>query len=196
MAEGGRFYNASETLYDIISDMKRQITLSVGIALGGGVQLPPDLIDRYSQIIGAKIDYHKEVMPQRMFQLLEEIIALSRDLPKRKLDQLKAIKNKFYARYTLELSKFTQNEGAAAAPQFMVEPTIAEPVTNGQNAFGRVWNSQFRMLHPVPSRLIQPVQYDPTYGPLSPKRSKSRRRTKSAGHVSKSRNSRRKRSAP
>ena len=59
MAEGGRFYNASETLYDIISDMKRQITLSVGIALGGGVQLPPDLIDRYSQIIGAKIDYHK-----------------------------------------------------------------------------------------------------------------------------------------
>ena len=190
MAEGGRFYNASETLYDIISDMKRQITLSVGIALGGGVQLPPDLIDRYSQIIGAKIDYHKEVMPQRMFQLLEEIIALSRDLPKRKLDQLKAIKNRFYAGYTLELSKFTQNEGAAAAPQFMVEPTIAQP------GLGIMNNINMAYLPHPPARLIHPVQYDPTYGPLSPKRSKSRRRTKSAGHVSRSKNSRRKRSAP
>jgi len=196
MAEGGRFFNASETLYDIISGMKHHITLSVGIALGGGVQLPPALIDRYSKIIRSNIDYHKEVMPQQMFQLLEEIIAFSQDLPKRKLDQLKAIKNRFYAGYTLELSKLTQNEGAAAAPQFMVEPTIAEPVTNGMNAYGRVWNRHFRILHPVPSRVIEPVPYDPTYGPLVQKRSKSRRRTKSAGHVSRSKNSRRKRSAP
>lgn len=37
MAEGGRFHNASETLYDIISDMKKQITIFVGIALGGAL---------------------------------------------------------------------------------------------------------------------------------------------------------------
>lgn len=100
--------------------------------------MTPSLIDRYSNLIRSNIDYHKEVVPQQMFQLLEDIIALSQDLPKRKLDQLKAIKNRFYAGYTLELSKLTQNEGAAAAPQFMVEPTIAEPVTNGMNAYGRV----------------------------------------------------------
>lgn len=190
MAEGGRFFNASETLYDIISSMKHHITMSVGIALGGGVQLPPDLIDRYSNIIRSNIDYHKEVMPQRMFQLLEEIIALSQDLPKRKLDQLKSIKNRFYAGYTLELSKFTRNEGRAAAPQFMVEPTIAQPGVGIMNAI----NMEY-LPHP-PTRLIQPVPYDPTYGPLVRSRSKSRRRTKSAGHVSRSKNSRRKRSAP
>jgi hypothetical protein len=192
MAEGGRFFNASETLYDIISSMKHHITMSVGIALGGGVQLPPALIDRYSNIIRSNIEYHKEVMPQRMFQLLEEIIALSQraGLPKRKLDQLRAIKNRFYAGYTLELSKLTQNEGHAAAPQFMVEPTIAEPGLGIMNAI----NMEY-LPHP-PARIIHPVQYDPTYGPLVTKKSKSRRRTKSAGHVSKTRNSRRKRSAP
>jgi hypothetical protein len=196
---GGTAHNAETHLYWLISQMKQDITIVIGTIMGGGVELPEDIINRYSAILRANIDFNKHLLPQQMLELLNEILALPQvaELEPRRFNRVKGIRNRFYVNYTLRLNSLTQNEGRAVnqSSHFSLEPTFAEPVTNGQNAFGRVWNSQFRMLHPVPSRIIEPVVFNPTYGPLIAKKLKRGRKTKSANHKSGS-NTRRKRSAP
>ena len=197
---GGTAKNAETQLYRLISQMKQDITIAVGTIMGGGVELPEDIINRYSAILRANIHFNKHVLPQQIHKLLSEILALPEvvALEPRRFNKVKGIRDSFYVNYTLSLNRLTKNEGHAvnSSAHFSLEPTIAEAVTNGHNAWGRVWDNNMTLLQHGQSRLVEPVVFDPTYGPLianKPKR--RRRRTKSANHKSGS-NTRRKRSAP
>ena len=196
---GGTANNAETHLYWLITQMKQDITIAVGTIMGGGVELPKEIIDKYTAILRSNIDFNKHLLPQQMLELLNEMLSLSQvaGLEQRRFNRVKGIRNRFYVNYTLRLNSLTQNEGRAVSQSsyFSLEPTFAEPVSNMQNAYGRVFNNNFRMLHPAPSRIIEPVVFDPTYGPLIAKKPKRGRKTKSANHKSGS-NTRRKRSAP
>jgi hypothetical protein len=193
MAENeGRFNETQLNLYWLISLMKEQITIVVGTVLGGGIELPQEIIDEYARILRAKIDFNKAVLPQQIFKLLSNIIAFSQEagLDERRLERVKIVKHKFYAEYSLTHSKFTQNEGHAektSLQHFNLGPsglTYAEPVGNRTNGV-HVFDNHMRLLPHAWARVVEPVVFDPTFGPLIKKKSKSRRRTKSANHKNK-----------
>ena len=108
----------------------------------------------------------------------------------------------------LAQSKFVQHEARAEktglAP-FNMGPTamtmtVAEPITGNlvqrhptnetQNRFFNSMTSM-RLLRQAAAREIPVLNVNPTYAPLVNKKSKSRRRTKSANHKSKSKTPRR-----
>ena len=200
-------------LYWTVSGMKESLTYVVGTVLGSGIELPLDIIDRYAHILGAKIDYHQESLPREIFELLNDILKLPQifELTKPKLDKIKSIQHKFYTKYSLTQSKFTQNEqlaektglapfnlGHAAMTMTVAEPIISNLVqrheTNeGQNRFFSNMTTM-RVLPKAQSRVINQVPLEPSYGPLI-KKSKTRRRRKSANHKSKTKSTRRHRSA-
>ena len=193
-----------ENLYLIISKMKQEITLVVGTVMGGGVELPPAIIDRYAHILGSDIQSHKSIIPQEIFNLLNDILALPQmaTLTPRKIQTVKRIRDRFYVNYTLTQSKTTRFEARAEeiglAP-FNLGPTditmtLAEPITGNliqrhptnetQNRFFANMTSM-RLLPQAQTRVIPLLNVNPTFGPLTTKKSKKTRRTKSANHKSK-----------
>jgi hypothetical protein len=194
MAENeGRFNETQLNLYWLISLMKEQITIAVGTVLGGGIELPPEIIDEYARILRANIDFNKAVLPQQIFKLLSNIITFSQEsgLDERRLERVKIVKHKFYAEYSLTHSKFTQNEGRAekaSLHHFNLGPsglTYAEPVTNRTNGV-HVYGNNMQLLPHAWARVVEPVVFDPTFGPLIKKKHKKTRNTKSANHKSQS----------
>jgi hypothetical protein len=184
-----------EELYSIISVMKEAITMIVGTVLGAGIELPRSIIDRYAHILGASILQHKSILPQEIFNLLNDILKLPQisELSKGRLDKIKSIQHRFYTKYSLAQSKHTQFEGRAEktglAP-FNIGPaamtmTVAEPSRGIMNLINMAHLPQAQ------AREIPVLNVNPTYAPLVNKKSKSRRRTKSANHKSKSKTPRR-----
>lgn len=190
-----------ERLYSIISDMKKELTMIVGTVMGGGIELPQGIIDRYAHILGARIEYHQAILPQEIFELLSDILKLHQisELSEVRLNRIKSIRRKFYTHYSLGQSKLIQHEAHAeniSTSIGMNNMPIGQQVSefhiqrNPHNpALNRFFNNNFRPLLHAESRVIPETNYrhfPQAYGPLINKKSKSRRRTKSANHKSKS----------